>query len=218
MMSASADGSSMPVSPEAHFGSSMLSQVDFPISASTSPQHVNSGYLSQQPSYFAGTDAAARPPSTGVLAENKWFQTATGMPQQSSPPSGLPPPLQDPSNFGTAPPPGYDFSCQLPCGPGQTLLGPQAENGYASRLEMESRFVGEQQDRREEYIRQLEAENRYLRTCLIQYLGPNAAALSLLPPLPCVPPQPSAFFRQPDGGLLPTDLGDSTLGQQPLQS
>jgi len=177
----------------------MLSQVEFPISASTTPQHGNSGYLSQQPSYFAGTDAAARPPSTGVLAENKWFQTATGMPQASVPPN-LPPPLQDTSSFATVPPPGFDFTSQLHGGLGQTLLGSQAENGFSSRLEMDSRFVGDHQDRREEYIRQLEAENRYLRTCLIQFLGPNAAALSLLPPLPGGPQQ-SPFASDSSVGL-----------------
>lgn len=210
----------MPVSPDAPFGPGMLPQADFPVPASTSPQHGGSaGFLPQQP-YFAGTDAAARPPSTAMPVENKWFQTATGTPSQSSPPGGLPPSLQDNSSFTSSPPPGYDFQSQMVGGPCQTLLGPPAENGYTNRLELETRYgglpTGDPQDRREEYIRQLEVENRYLRTCLIQYLGPNAAALSLLPPPPGGPPH-QPFYRPPEGlsNLVPPEA-DSVVGALPF--
>jgi len=206
MMSASADGSSMPVSPEAPFiGGMVLPQADFACpNVSTPPQHNGSaGFLPQQPQYFGGSDAASRPPlPASALVENKWYQTATGTPTQSSPPQ-LPPPLQE--NFISSPPPCYDFNSQMSGGLGQTLLGPPAENGYQSRLDLEPRYPGDGLDRREEYIRQLESENRYLRTCLIQYLGPNAAALSLLPPPPGGPPQ-QQFFRPPElSGLMAAD-------------
>lgn len=204
LMSASADGSSMPVSPDAPFGAPMLPPADFPVSAATSPQHgAATGFLTQQPNYFAGADGGPRPPGTTMGSENKWFQTATGTASQSSPPAGLAPTLQESSTFASSPP-GYEFGGQLP---GGSLLGPSAEVGNPSRLELESRYyAGEHQDRREEYIRQLEQENRYLRTCLIQYLGPNAAALSLVPPPPGgLPQQP--FYRSPEGlsSLVPPE-------------
>jgi hypothetical protein len=211
MLSAS-DNMSMPVSPEAGFGGGgLLPQADF--IAPTVPS-LNSAFSSQQPPYFNGTDAAARPtPSAGAtLGENKWFQTATGTALQS-PPGTLPSPVQDNSSFGT-PPPGYDMAGQMPGGLGHTLLGPPGETGYPRPFEMESCFAGEQSDRREEYIRQLEAENRYLRTCLIQCMGPNAAAMSLLPPPPGGPPS-QGFFRLPDGLSIP-DVSDTPVGPLPF--
>lgn len=221
MLSVSADGSSMPVSPDAPFGPGMLPQADFPVSTSTTPLGSSAGFLQQQAPYYTGPDAGARPANGAMgpaLAENKWFQDglqATGAPSPSSP-GGLPPPLQDGPNFAAAAPPGYDFPSQLPGGPCQTLLGPQAENGYPNRMEMDSRYAGEQ-DRREEYIRQLESENRYLRTCLMQYLGPNASALSLLPPPPGGPQQ-QQYFRPPEGlgNLVPPDVSDGSVGA-PMQ-
>lgn len=207
----SAYGSSLPVSPDAPFIGGMLPQEyrdnDFPVSSPATP----SGFLPQQPQYYAGLDAGARPSSAGAsLGENKWFQTATGTAQQASPPGVLPAPMQDNSNFLSAPPPGYDFPGQLPGIPGQTLPGSPAENGYGvNQVEMDARYSGgEQLDRREEYIRQLEAENRYLRACLVQCLGPNATALSLLPPPPGGPPQQS-FFRPAEGLSMPADEVDT---------
>jgi len=189
MMSTSAGGSSLPMSPEAYFGSSMLPQTDFPVCASTVPQHGDASFLSQL-TLWPGSDAAARPPSAtigGAFGEPNWFQAATSMPPQSYPPGGSP-----------------------------ALLGPSADNGYPSRIEMESQLGGDRKDSREEYISLLEAENRYLRTSLIGYLGPNAAALSLLPPLPGGPPQQSAFFpSDPTGGPSPPG-GPTTMSAGPL--
>jgi len=206
MLSVSVDGSSMPVSPDAPFGQGMLPQAEYSVSASTTPQHAASaGFLAQQTAYYTGTDAASRSTGPAVapgLATDKWYQA----PVSASPSQAPVPQLQE--SFATAPPPGYEFPGQLTGGPGQTLLGP-ADSGFGSRVEMEPRFSGEQ-DRREEYLRQLEAENRYLRTCLVQYLGPNAPALSLLPPPPGGPQQ--NFFRAAEGHTMQGQPDDPTGG------
>lgn len=210
----------MPVSPEAGYGQILLPQADFPVSASTGMTSTgSSGFLPQhQPPYsFNGSDAASRPTPSVVapISENKWFQNTAGTSvHQTTPPCSISPPLQDASNFAT-PPPGYEMPGQMQGGLGQTLLGPPAENGYPSCLEMDARFGGEHPDRREEYIRQLEAENRYLRTCLIQYLGPNAPALSLLPPPPGAPPQ-QGYFRATDGLSIPDACPDAMAGPLPF--
>jgi len=91
----------------------------------------------------------------------------------------------------------YDMTSQVPASPRQTLLGtagPVADAAYAQQLSIEPRYTDK--DPKNEYIHQLEAENRYLRACIMQCLGPSAAA-SMLPPGPAGNQQP--FARATEG-------------------
>jgi len=185
ILSVSADGSSLPVSPDQPFGPGLLPQADgFAASPATTPSGAVAGcYLSQQPPPFFAP-AASRAPASALAAgssEGKWLQAASP-PQQCA---GAPPPAVGPS--------GFEFSGQLP----STMLGPGADAAYAQRLELEARYAGES-DRREDYVRRLEAENRYLRSLLAQCMGPGATSTAAPPPR-----TPSAQSLQAPSSLLP---------------
>merc|ERR1712217_156341 len=91
-------------------------------------------------------------------------------------------------------------------GASQSFAGqPIVESMPGQPPEMKVSYL-EEPDKRDEYIHQLEAENRYLRACLLQYMGPGASA---------VLPQRSSAFSGPLGtappGALPSAGSLSTV-------
>lgn len=106
--------------------------------------------------------------------------TSTGLP--GAPPAGPPPagPPPQPIDGGAAyanGPPNYEFGG--PMAQHDHILATVGSAARADRPDMDHRYASEQ-EKRDLYIRHLENENRYLRACLIQCLGPNAV---LDPPL-----------------------------------
>jgi len=187
-LSSSAEGGSVPVSPDRSFGpGGMLSQADFPPTPvsgmlHTAPEHLpasaNTGFPPCQPTFFPGSSSAGRS-ACELGAEidpngSKWFSLGSGQletlplmpPMPSMPPM---PPLQRTqdevsSTAFAGGPPGFDYLSQ-----------PASSSPARGDAGVPSMPAGT-----ETYIRQLEAENRYLRAYMLQYMGPGAGAL--LPP------------------------------------
>eukprot|EP00933_Yihiella_yeosuensis_P021747 TRINITY_DN17173_c2_g2_i2.p1 TRINITY_DN17173_c2_g2~~TRINITY_DN17173_c2_g2_i2.p1 ORF type:complete len:391 (+),score=64.41 TRINITY_DN17173_c2_g2_i2:169-1341(+) len=163
LLSTSAEGGSLPVSPDRPFGpGGMLSpQADFP-----SPPVLGAGRdqqgaaLAPAAGFHAGQTnpyfSSATPGRSNELVSelDRWFGAG---PSQSD----VLPSIQGASNpvdFMSDP-----HALPLPTGIEPSQYPPSAD---ASR--------------KDEYIRQLEAENRYLRSLVTQYAGPTAG--SILPP------------------------------------
>lgn len=184
------DCSSVPVSPDQPFGPGMLPDAEFTASACGTPQQASMAFMPAQQPMFYSNPPVARPPQPGVapnLDDSSQWGKAAQLCGNMSP--------QDGGGFMMPPAAGYDITSQVPASPRQTLLGtagPTADAAYSQQLNIEPRYTDK--DRREDYIQQLEAENRYLRACLVQCLGPNAA--TVLPPM-AGNQQP--FARQQEG-------------------
>jgi len=218
MLSTSAEGS-LPVSPDRPFGPSMLPPAEFrPAPPTTAPQEHPGGFPQAQPQPTRFPGAQAPRSEDHVLGAGLSGGAAAWLPPQAAPTmctgASPPPRAQEPPSYQdgytTAAPTHFDFLSQLPSDACQAMpAGADAVNaGYPQPLEMEARYPLDH-DRQEEYIRHLEAENRYLRACLAQCVGPGAAAASL-PPMAT---RHGPFFRPPESmALLPPEAVEAASG------
>lgn len=74
-----------------------------------------------------------------------------------------------------------DFLSQLQGGACQATTGASSGASFQRSPDLERQYVGDQRGR-DEYIRQLETENRYMRSMLAQYMGLNSGS-STTPPV-----------------------------------
>lgn len=223
------EGSSVPVSPGQPFGAGLLPESDFGASACATPQGSMTFIPAKQTMFYPSSQTPTSEPVAAApnLADtSQWSNGAAFC-------GGLPP--QDGSNFMMSSTSAYDMTSQVPASPRQPLLGtagPVAGVAYAQQLSIEPRYSDK--DRRDEYIHQLESENRYLRACLMQCLGPSAAA-SMLPPalagnqqpgdpqqLPvyssCLPPPPPGEPAPVPPGFGTSAVPGATSGQGNLSA
>jgi len=123
--------------------------------------------------YFPSTLTAGASPPHGEIKSDKWFPPS--LPQLSEIVAASH--SQDGLAHLGAVQPNFEHLNALTCGQCRPAMG--QVNGRAHRIGV-SQYA--ENDRREEYIQHLEEENRYLRVCLIQYVGPVVGSM-LLPEL-----------------------------------
>lgn len=169
------------------------------------------GECAQQSLYFQGataseTHSAPNMSSESFLGANKWYtgpstQLCSGS-LATTPPMDTSPDVAG-GCVGAWKGAGYAEAGTSQGFPGQSL----AEAMPVQQPEMKAAYL-EEPDRRDEYIHQLEAENRYLRACLSQYMGPGASAMlpqrggAFSGPLGTAPPA-----AMPSAGSLSAALG-----------
>lgn len=215
MISTSAEGS-VPVSPDRSFGPGLLPHAELVSPHGVMGDGAPFEHLDSVPRetpqlsvpFLPGSTTPQGPTAPGVPCEiagaaNKWYGEYTTALQ-------------------------FESSANLPSGNPALWKG----SGPAPGLELPVPTAGDH-DRRDQYIQQLEAENRYMRACLQQYLGP--AAGTIFPTLPgqqlLLQPQQvsqqcaTPFFSPPEVSFLapPTSLdsgGSATaaakIGQLPF--
>lgn len=173
-MSASADGS-VPVTPAGDarntFGASSLGagsgdfaphlQRQQQQSACAAPQADPYGGFPAPPAYFATDGATDGLQCQAAVAGSAWYGQADPMATR---------PLLSPTSalLGTVP------SAAVPAAGYNEFVGPLPDGvTFSGRLDP---TFGEDRDRKDEYIRQLEMENRYLRAYVAQLVGSNPGA------------------------------------------
>mmetsp|Transcript_56685 Transcript_56685/g.159932 ORF Transcript_56685/g.159932 Transcript_56685/m.159932 type:complete len:552 (-) Transcript_56685:44-1699(-) len=172
MLSTSAEGS-MPVSPDGAFGPGLLPQVagDFPTPQPTA---------GSAPEPCGGAAGPAAPGLSLDLPHSlTWYHQAGTLPSQlcGGAVATAPPPFQEAPGYAGQAAPAFDFLCQQAPGSACQPAGPVT---YHARVDPEEARAVRGHER-EEYIRQLEDENRYLRACLMQCMGPAAAGAVMQP-------------------------------------
>lgn len=164
---------------------------------------------SQQSLFYQGASAPETPipniSNENFLGANKWYSGPST--QLCSGSLATTPPVESQPDLAA----GWKGGSYSETVTSQSFAGhPIAEPIPVQPAEVKVSYL-EETDKRDEYIQQLEAENRYLRACLLQCMGPGASAV--LPPRsgafpgPLGTAPPSAL---PSGGSLSTVLGTTS--------